>query len=350
MNGNPENSTSPAPVSHAQGDADDVEREDLEKTDLVAPQASNTTRSNLRWSGQEKQNNADLEQALALRDTECRNLERKLEEMRAQLQSLRSDFSAQLSELKTENETQRVLLERNTEANAKHEETQAQLRHDNKELKAQNLDLQYHLNQWGLPVESSIPGESAFEDDLAQSTSFFPPLTPFEGSADPVPVACKGDMGTFQFPDLIHFLGNSHYIGVLTLISDGIVSKLYLDSGVLRLASWNNREKERGLTTILRQSEVVSESALVSLSGLPLFDLEVASIVLRQQLAEAEDLRLALKEHARLILGFLFEVKQGTFFFQPGQVEAMEDLQFRLPVIDVLLHTAAEVDERMRVG
>ena len=56
-----------------------------------------------------------------------------------------------------------------------------------------------------------------------------------------------------------------------------------------------------------------------------------------------------LKQHARVILSFLMQLKQGAFFFQPGMVTQRREFHFSLPVIDILLMTAAEVDERTRV-
>ena len=159
----------------------------------------------------------------------------------------------------------------------------------------------------------------------------------------------KGDLKSISFPDIVSFLANSSLVGVVTVASDNVVSKLYVERGVLCLAALNDSEPSSTLITLLTEADALPKRA-ENLRNVPLFDLELASILLREQMITEGYLREALREHARFILSQVFQLDRGSVFFQPGHVEALSQLHFRLPLMDVLLTTAAEVDERTRVS
>ena len=136
--------------------------------------------------------------------------------------------------------------------------------------------------------------------------------------------------------------------GVLTMVSDGVVSKLYLEKGILRLAGWNHRATELSLRTLLQQSDLVNVSILERFADQSLFDLELAIALLKKEELPTNLIQSGLREHARVILTYLYEMEQGAFFFQPGFLRRQRYLQFNLPILDLLLVTAAEVDEKSR--
>jgi hypothetical protein len=246
--------------------------------------------------------------------------------------------------------TYRDLLQRSTAKNRELQSRIVDLTMDQKRLKGQNLSLQYHLNLWGVPVLSGEDAKASLEKEL--SRAFFPRVQPLAGNPDPIPVVLHGDLRAFSFPDLIHFLGNSNLLGVLSVVTDGMVSKLYVRKGVVRLAGWNRRESDSGevrsLLSTLRASGGVAEEDLVDYEGLPLYDLEVAKLLLREKGVPASDLQAGLKDHARTILGHLFHLRRGAFSFQEAQVEGVDEILFHLPIIDLLLKAAADADERTR--
>ena len=291
-----------------------------------------------------------LREQLGKKTRECAALFRSVNDLKLEIESLRNDFSTRTNEHLLEIRALHEMLHKGHSEAERIQNELEEIKQANKQLKAQNLSLQYHLNLWGLPVSSvEYSRESDSGSRVDQSESFFPALMPLTEGVDPVPVALSGDLGALSFPDLLHFLSHSSSIGVLTVVTDGVVSKLYLGKGVLQLAGWNNRDPELSLAALLEESQLVSSEVLADLRE-GSYDLELASQLVSEKFLAAPAMQAVLKEHARVILGFLFQLKRGSFFFQPGQVPGKRDLQFRLPVTDVLLKTAAEVDERERVG
>jgi hypothetical protein len=121
-----------------------------------------------------------------------------------------------------------------------------------------------------------------------------------------------------------------------------------VDGPVLRLAGWNNRDPELSLLTLLEESELVSREICEALRQRSPFDYEVATALVAESGVPVETVRLGLREHARVVLSYLFQMRRGSFFFQRGQVCCQKELQFRLLITDVLLKTAAEMDEKTR--
>lgn len=275
-------------------------------------------------------------------------LQRTIEEWRGQRDAMKADFSVQSSEYLLEIRTLKDIVEKDQVETAALLGEMADLKSTNKQLKAQNLSLQYHLNSWGIPVSSGDEKKAVEERAAVESRGFFPSLTPVPGGIDPVPIVLRGELTSFYFPNLLHFLANANLAGVVTVITDGIVTKLYLEKGVLLLAGWNNRERDLSLHTLLEESELVSREVLAEFRDQEVYDLELASSLVSERQVPASAVQSGLKEHARVILSFLFELKRGVFFFQPGQIPRRRDIQFRLSIMDVLLKTAAEMDEKTR--
>jgi hypothetical protein len=291
-----------------------------------------------------------LREQLGTKTRECAALARNVDELKLEIEALRNDFSTRANEHLLEIRTLHEMIQKGHGEEERLQNELNEVRQANKQLKSQNLSLQYHLNLWGLPVtavEYSRRNDSG--ERVVLSESFFPALVPLMEGVDPVPIGLSGDLASLSFPDLLHFLSHSSSVGVLTVVTEGVVSKLYLGKGVLQLAGWNNRDPELSLAALLEESQLVSGEVLAELRD-GAFDLELASQLVSEKFLAAPAMQAALKEHARVILGFLFQLKRGSFFFQQGQVLGKRDLQFRLPVTDVLLKTAAEMDERERVG
>jgi len=292
-----------------------------------------------------------LRQQLGEKVRDCAAMSRAAEELRVELETLRGDFSTQKAEHLVEIRTLKEILVKAHERVAGLEGELTELKQANRQLKTQNLSLQYHLNLWGIPV---LSGESTLEDAAREmdqdAGAFFPALTPLAGGTDPIPPVLRGDLVSFYFPNLLHFLANSNLQGVLTVITDGIVSKLYLEKAVLQLAGWNNRDQELRLATLLAESGLVPHETLFDFEERSLYDLELANVLVTESNVAPSVVQEGLREHARVILGYLFQLKRGSLFFQPGHIPRKRHLQFRLPVMDLLLKTAAEMDERGRNG
>ena len=328
----------------------------LEKTDCIPasafdsgpPPREDVSTPPLEASHDGRVSDTDLlREELEQKMRECVALCRTVEELKTQTQALRSDFSVQRDEYLLEIRTLNELIRKAQEEAASLQFEMADLKQSNKHLKAQNLSLQYILNSWGIPVcsgeESAIEMEGSCQEGL-----FFPALTPVTPGEDPVPVGLRGDLGVVPFPDLLLFLANSNFEGVLTVVTDGIVSKLYIEKAALRLVGWNSRDPELGLLALLEESQIVPSAALEEYRALGLYDLELASFLVTEKQIPTDTIRAGLREHARVILGYLFQSRRGLFFFQPGRILRKRDLHFQLLATDVLLKTAAEVDEKYR--
>lgn len=127
----------------------------------------------------------------------------------------------------------------------------------------------------------------------------------------------QGDLKSISFPDIVSFLANSSLVGVVTVASDNVVSKLYVERGVLCLAALNDSEPSSTLITLLTEADVLPKRT-ENLRNVPLFDLELASILLREQMITEGYLREALREHARFILSQVFQLDRGSVFFSAG--------------------------------
>jgi hypothetical protein len=316
--------------------------------DLAAP-----ARPGIASGGADPLSGRDSDLAL-LRD----ELERKIreneafrqtfEDLRGQMEAMQADFSVRSSEHMLEIRTLKSIVEKDQEETAAVLGELADLKSTNKQLKAQNLSLQYHLNAWGIPVSAGEDSKAIEERAAVEARGFFPSLTPVPGGVDPVPIVLRGELTSFFFPNLLHFLANANLAGVVTVVTESTVTKLYLEKGVLLLAGWNNRDRDLSLHTLLEESGLVSRDALSQYRDRDIYDLELASSLVTEGKVPPAAVQSGLKEHARVILSFLFELKRGVFFFQPGQIPRRRDLQFRLSVMDVLLKTAAEMDEKTR--
>jgi hypothetical protein len=299
----------------------------------------------------------ELPDAVALREAfeqkvrDCTVLSRSADALKSEIETLRSDCSVQKVEFLVERRALKESLAKRQSQAAELQEVSRELKQGNQQLEEQNLASQYHLNLWGIPL---LPGEGTQED--AQSASknskgtFFPTLKPLAGDADPIPPVLRGDLASFCFPDLLHFLANSKLQGVLTVGADGMFSKLYLEEAVLQLAGWNNRDPDLRLAALLEESGLVPHDVLHELKDRWSFDLELAQVLRVEKKIPGKVIEEGLREHARVILSYLFQLKRGALFFQPGQIPPEHHLRFHLPVTDILLKTAAEMDEKGRVG
>jgi hypothetical protein len=300
------------------------------------------------------------------------SLSHSLEALKTELETLRSDYSLQQNEQRAELEALRQMLQKaGQEASALQLEISG-LKRDNKQLKSQNLALQHRLNQWGIPVWSGNRADGDPDSSGNDAKAFFPTLTALQGSEDPVPVILRGELSVLPFPDLLSFLATSRLDGVVTVVTEGPMVKLYLENSVIRLAGWNNPDPELKLLKFLLESdlllqqdpqlvpasstenqgpgerEAAAQEILSPFQHLELYDLDLATKLVADAGVPAATMRKALREHAKMILEYLFRVDSGAFFFQSGRVAQKRELQFELFVTDALLKTAAQIDELTR--
>lgn len=299
-------------------------------------------------AGAEPPDLAILREHLRKKQTECSALAGRNEGLRTEIEALRTDYTVQQAERLAEIEALKQVVTRSNEETRRLEGDVSALKKDNKELKAQNLSLQYHLNLWGIPVCAGGGTEERLQGTGEDGNTFFPALTPLAGAEDPIPIVLRGDLAALAFPDLLQFLASSKRSGVVTVVTDQIVAKLYLENSVLRLAGWNNRDPELGLLALLEEAELLAAEVCEEFRESRLYDLELAERLVAEKNVPADTVRIGLREHTRVILSYLFQVNRGTFFFQPGQIPRRKDLQFQLLVTDLLLKTAAEMDEKTR--
>jgi hypothetical protein len=271
------------------------------------------------------------------------------EKLRLQVDALRGDFGTQLADLLEELRIYKEACKFNLEeADSLRRELQ-RTRNATRDLKSQNLKLQYHLNSWGIPV-SNGSGEDmqALESSHSGAHRFFPPVVPISECADPAPIVLRGDLGIFHLPSLLGFLENNNLVGVLTVINGATASKLFIENGSLRLAAWNNRSPEVSLSTLLENSEILSAGELLAFREERLYDLEAATRLLYEGKIDPDTVKQCLKEHSCVIVSQLFQARTGVFSFQLGRPSFEKTLQFRLSITDLLLRTATRLDEETK--
>lgn len=267
--------------------------------------------------------------------------------LETELEAIRGDLSFRVAEQKKELEVQQeVFREGRKEAGSLLDELRdSQVA--TKSLKSQNLDLQYLLSSLGVPLASDSKAVlfDAFDDG---SNHFFPSVTPLNPEVDPAPVVLRGDLQLFHLTNVLTFLENSKRVGVLTVLTEGFVTRLYLDGSSLRLACWNKQDPVFSLAGLLVDAELLTEEQVASYVKDRLYDYEVAGRLLQDDVLDDDTLQAGLREHTRVIVTELFHLDEGTFVFQEGRIVCDGRLLFNLSVTNLLLRTAARVDERSR--
>lgn len=269
-------------------------------------------------------------------------------QLRLQIETLRRDFSARLAEQQRELEIRVHALEESQRLARDLEEHLEAERRLTKDLKRQNLSLQHHLNAWGIPVSLVDPAESSAGESAHQR--FFPRVVPPEPGDDPTPVALRGDLRIFHVMSVLSFLGNSNLTGVLTLVHDDTVTKIFVESATLGLVAWSRRHSPCGLPYLLIESELLTPEEVISYQEENLYDFEIANRLLYEGKLDVDTIRECLREHARIILTQLLQLDAGTFFFQRGRPTYDQNLKFRLSITDLLLRSLTMVDEKTRDG
>ena len=321
-----------------------------EKTEIALAKASQTLQEQAQ-THTTRQAHSDFEllkHEYERKTEECESLMRTVDELNARVETLRNDFSAQSADDHLELLTLQSLLEKSREETEKLLGNVEHQKRSNRTLKSQNLRLQYQLNLWGIPVAVDAEKVRVPNGKEEDGRVFFPQLSALIEGLDPIPVVLRGDICTFGFPNLLSFLANSNLTGVLTTVSQGVIAKLYIEKGILRLTGWNHKDEELSLATLLKRSQLVSAEILDRCKEKQLCDLEIAIMLLQEEELHTNLIQSGLREHARVVLAYLFHLDQGAFFFQPGILRRQRYLQFHLPILDSLLVTAAEVDEKSR--
>ena len=270
------------------------------------------------------------------------------EQLRLQVETLRRDFSARLAEHDRELEIRARALEESERLARRHEEELEDERKLTKELKRQNLALQHQLNAWGIPVSTGDSDPAAGLEHAHQR--FFPRVVPPEPGDDPAPIALRGDLRVFHVMSLLSFIGNSNLTGVLTLVHDDTVTKIFVENATLGLVAWSRRHSPCSLPYLLIESELLAPNEVASYQEENLYDFEIANRLLYEGKLDVETIRECLREHARVILAQLLQLDSGAFFFQRGRPTYDQNLKFRLSITDLLLRSLTMVDEKARDG
>ncbi|MEM7231612.1 MAG: DUF4388 domain-containing protein [Planctomycetota bacterium] len=277
-------------------------------------------------------------------EREVEQLREGNQKLRLELEAMRGDLEGQLEDQAGEVRVQREAQELNA---GEIDELQNQLdsaKQAAKFLKEQNLELQHQLNCWGIPVSR---GTDSSVDAMA-THRFFAPIVPNDPGVDPAPVVLRGDLSAFHLTALLSFLEHCNLLGVLTIVNGDLLTKLFIEGPALRLVAWNRRDEELSLGNLLIESELLADEEVAPFREENLYDLEVATRLLYEGKLDAETIRVCLREHTRVIITQLFQVREGSFFFQPGKPSCHADLLFNLSTTDLLLRTATHLDEETR--
>ncbi|MBN1441408.1 MAG: DUF4388 domain-containing protein, partial [Planctomycetes bacterium] len=290
-----------------------------------------------------------LRETLIRQKAEIEQMQRSNEQIRMRLEALQGDFSIRVADQEAEIRVRKEACEQSFVEAERLSQELRQAEQANKLLKSQNLDLQYHLNAYGIPVLSG----SDFERNLLErakigQSRFFPAILPAMPGQDPVPIVLRGDLSAFHLASLLSFLANTNLFGVLTVLGQNSAAKLFIEEGALRLVAWNDRESLCSIPNLLVESDLLTEDEVATYREEKLYDLEVVMRLLYEGRLERDTLRACLLEYTHLIVTQLFEQEEGTFFLQQGTILFDKQLLFRLSITDLLLRTAAHVDQKQR--
>lgn len=273
-------------------------------------------------------------------------LARTVASLELELETARKDHETRQADFEVEAGALRNLLERAqgrlTELLAEADNTLLA----NHELKAQNLELQYQLNLWGIPVTTG--DDAGAELTPPHGRTFFPRLRSSEMESDPARPILRGDLGAFKTPDIISLLGNCGATGILTILSEGTAVKFYLEHGVLRMAGWNKLDPGLGLVAILQEMGAIGETKGQRLHDSGMSDMEAAETLRQEGSPPIEKIRGGLRRQAGRILSRTLGLERGVFLFHGGTIEEHREILFDCPITNAILEAARETDERQQ--
>ncbi len=158
----------------------------------------------------------------------------------------------------------------------------------------------------------------------------------------------SGDLSKIPLPDVLNFIYNSRLSGRLTVFSQAIFGEIFLENGMFAFATVSQKGSHQFLTDLMCTDGKVGERMMLEVveeareRNLPVGRMLVTKGVLTEQ-----ELSDYLKRHAQDAFNGILDVRQGQFFMEQDALPLnLQDINFRIPLITVLMDGLRQLDEK----
>lgn len=161
----------------------------------------------------------------------------------------------------------------------------------------------------------------------------------------------SGSLEEVPLPDVINFIYNSRLSGRLTIFSADIFGEIFLEDGQFVFASCSTKgTKQPFLTDIMRKQHLLvadDETIRGVVTEARERAMPIGRMLVERGLVNEQQLMEALRLHAQDAFGAIIAAKSGNFFLERDELPAnLQDLQVRIPLINVLMEGLSHLDER----
>ncbi|RMG12297.1 MAG: DUF4388 domain-containing protein [Deltaproteobacteria bacterium] len=167
---------------------------------------------------------------------------------------------------------------------------------------------------------------------------------PVEGGAPPVRAVLSGDLSGFELGELLAYLAQSRWTGVLTVASNAAEKSIFLKQGTVRWATSSLLADRLG--EVVKRLGLVSAEALdAALERTPPPGRKVGQLLLSSGLLTPAELYGALRRQMEEIFFSILTLREGVFFLFNDPVEGRFAAQINLDLNGLLMEGLRRIDE-----
>jgi hypothetical protein len=167
---------------------------------------------------------------------------------------------------------------------------------------------------------------------------------PVEGEGEGVRAILTGDLQGFALGELLAFLSQSRWTGVINVAGDGVEKSIFIKQGAVKWAASNQLADRLGEVVV--RLGMVSEKALEdALSAAPGGSRRIGQVLLQSGLVDAAGLYRALKHQVEEIFFSTLIMERGLVFLFNDPVETRFAAQISLDLNGLLMDGLRRIDE-----
>ena len=157
----------------------------------------------------------------------------------------------------------------------------------------------------------------------------------------------KGYLRNYRLPSMLVYLNRNRVTGTLTITSQGIIKKVFLQKGTAVFASSNYEDDRLGEVLVkvglitMQQYETAVEEKLLS-------DKRVGTVLVELGYLSPKDLFWGVKYQVQEIIFSLFKLRDAHYEFEEGGVPS-EVITLELSMANVILEGLRRVDDLTRI-
>ena len=163
----------------------------------------------------------------------------------------------------------------------------------------------------------------------------------------------SGNLAQVPLPDIISFAYNSRLSGRMTIFSKDIFGEIFIENGHLIFAILSRKgSTQQFLTDLLKNDGRLScdDKTLASVVEESRYrNVSVGQVLVQRELISEKELMDCLKRHAQQAFNGILETQEGNFFLENEAIPPnLQDINFRLPLISVLMEGLRHLDEKQQ--